>query len=475
MWKYAIAAVLVIRGMALGSATDHSTLEARSDAETLLDRGIRHMGGQEALEAVHQVRFDMMTAWQRTSFDDVPSPGGQSFEQHVDVRDYRIPAWRNTRLWGFGGTMRTIVNVIRDSVAITDLGQGPRPLSIAYVDERRELFAYTPDRLMLWARGAPDLRADGDTVVANVPHTRVTATVNGIPMTLYLRSSDGLPSLVRFRRGALNDFGLVPWGVMDVDVWYSLWHSYPEGISIPTQWDILRAGAAYKRMTVLNADFHPDFAPDSFAVTPEQRAAYLSSPAVRPMHDRALDSARVVDGFLADFRSFGSPAGAVRMGKSWLLLEAGQAPLNAARALEWLEANTEYPVAGAVLGAASSTLLPHGGLPELLGRGIPTVVGPAASRLAQATLEGYGRSDAALDVARTGRWLVQSGDSAWVEPLDLPDVRGALVVWFPGHRWLYAPDAFTALDRTLVLELADERGWDVARMGSIRGILQVVP
>ncbi|GMV04920.1 MAG: hypothetical protein AMXMBFR53_12000 [Gemmatimonadota bacterium] len=470
-WAAVVAAGLWLS--AAGTAPLPGAEVPRSaEAAALLDEGLRHMGGRERLAGITRVRFDMMTMWQRTSFDDVPYPDGPSYEHHLDVRDYTLPAWRNTRELGFSAGARTLVNVVRDSVAVTDLGQGFRPLSVAYVDERRELFAYTPDRLMLWAREAADLAAAGDTAVAGVPHARVRATVNGIPMTLYLRASDGLPSFVAFRRGHPNDFGLVPWGDMAVEVWYSRWRTFPDGVSLPTQWDVRRAGAPYKRMTVLGAAFNPDFAADSFAVGPEERAAYLASPAVLPMHDLALDSARVLEGAWTETRTFGSAAGAILLGDRWLLLEAGQAPLSTERALEWLERTTGKPVAAAVVGSTRGL---HGGITALMDRGVPVTVGPAVGRLAPAALDGYGRRGARLDVVEAGRWIALAGDSVRVEPLDLPDVRGALVVWWPARRWLYVADALTPLDLELALEHADGRGWAVERVGTARGLVQPRP
>ena len=256
---------------------------------------------------------------------------------------------------------------------------------------------------MVWARNAPDLRAAGDTSIAGLEHLRVRATVNGIPMTLYLRKSDGLPTLTAFRRGEPADFELVPWGDMDIEVWYSGWRSYPEVENLPSQWDIRRVGAPYRRMTVLSAAFDPVLAADSFAVSPEQRAAYLASPAVRPMHDIELDSARVVEGFLADFRTFGSPGGALRMGDTWLLLDAGQAPLSAQRALDWLSRSTGMSASAAIVGGSRG----HGGVPELVARGLPTLVSPGVAAFVSETLDGYGE--------RAPPWITspRPGGSAW--------------------------------------------------------------
>ncbi len=89
---------------------------------------------------------------------------------------------------------------------------GWSPLNSAYVDERRELFALTPDRLLLALRDAPDLRSLPDTVVAGSAHAAVHATVEGFPMTAFFRRSDGVLSLARYIADESNDFGLAPWG-----------------------------------------------------------------------------------------------------------------------------------------------------------------------------------------------------------------------------------------------------------------------
>jgi len=460
-------------------ATRGGGAQQSADPVALLDRGLRHMGGRERVAAVTRVRLDMITMWQRIYFDDVPYPDvfptNDGYEHNVEVRDYSIPAWRNTRHFSLaeGGQARMLVDLVRDSVAMYQLpGQDFQPQNIAYVDERNELFAYTPDRLMLWAREADDLAAAGDTVVAGVPHVRVRATVNGIPMTLYLRRADGLPTFVAFRKSAPNDFGLVPFGEMAVEVWYSRWRVFADGIRIPTEWDVRRAGAAYKRMTVLGAEFNPDFAPDSFAVTPEQRAEYLGSAAVRPMHDLPLDSARITEGFLADFHTFGSPRAALLMGDRWLLLEAGQAPLSTQRALGWLEGTSGKPVAEAVVGSTRGLF---GGTSVLLDRQIPVVVAQSVEALVRASLEGYGERDRPLGVIEGGRWMRLGGDSVRVETTNLMDTRGTLLLWSPTHRWLYAPDVYTDLDIEIVMEHARSRGWQVERIGTGRELLLPAP
>ena len=436
-------------------------------ARALVTRALERMGGEEALRDVTGVRYDFMTQWQGTSFDS--GPERVSYELHTDLRDYAIPAWRNTRRFIRGGTpdgWRPVVDIVRGDVAIRDFGQGFAPLNIAYVDERDELFAYTPDRLLLAAADDPDLRIESDTLIDGLAHARLRTDAGPFEATLLLRRADALPVAVRFRAGAPNDFGLVPWGEMDVEVRYSTWTTTRSGISTPTQWDVLRVGRPYKRLTVIGVDFEAAIPGDSFAVTPELATAFRET-ASRPMHDLPLDSARVFEEDFATFGAFGSPAGAVRVGGSWLLLETGQAPLSLDRAVAWMEENAGGAPALALAGMVRPG---NGGPPALAKRGIPLHVGPGALPFVEMVLRnhGYPPTDARL-LAGDG-WLSVGTDSVRVERLDLPNARGSLVAWVPAHRWVWAPDALTPLDQAVLRERIADRGWDAAWVGDLRGL-----
>lgn len=285
-------------------------------------------------------------------------------------------------------------------------------------------------------------------------------------MTLHIRRSTGLPVMVLFHARQPNDFGLVPWGDMEVKVWYSGWRTLPDGISLPTQWSIERLGQLYKRMTIRDVAFDPEFEADSFAVS-EELAAQFRATATGPMHDLPLDSARF-EGDFVDFNTFAGPAGAVRIGNGWVLLEAGQAPLNATRALDWLETHTD----GAVVGAVVTTTNGNGGTSVLVDRGIPVFTGPGVAEHVAAILRNQGRGTVGYEVVSRGRWLGSSEDSAFLAPIDLPDHPGELALYVPAQRWIYAYEAGQPLSRTVLRATIAERGWTVTSLGSGRGGLR---
>jgi hypothetical protein len=212
--------------------------------------------------------------------------------------------------------------------------------------------------------------------------------------------------------------------------------------------------------------------PDSFVVSDSLRAAYLAT-ATRPMHDLPLDSAKLVDKRFASFGAPGSPAGAVKLGKEWVLLEGGQAPLSVERAATWLRgADPEGRIAAALVTMPSTG---SGGAPWLAARHVPLHVAPGAVPFVDAVLRGYRASASGLAPVTRGRWLRVSGDSLWLEPVDLPDAPGALVAYVPSLEWVYSGLAANPLNLDRVLALATERGWRVSRVGSARGVMIPLP
>jgi hypothetical protein len=410
---------------------------------------------------------------------------------HSELRDYAVPAWRNTRRFltqrptaGSGPAVpMEITDVVRDSVAIRRApaaapGAPPAagapaapvpawgPLNVAYVDERRELFAAAPERALLAVRDARDLRAMPDTVIAGLAHARFTATVDRYPATLFVRRGDGLPALLRLRAAQPHDFGLAPWGEMEVEHWYSAWTKQQGGILYPMQWDVRRVGRPYKRMTVLGVTFNPTVAADSFAVSDSLRGAFLAT-ANRAMHDLPLDAARRVDEDWASFNTNGAPAGAVRVGGEWLLLESGQAPMNAERAVAWLaRTDSGAPVVGALVTPPSSG---SGGSAWLARSRLPIYVGPGVAPFQTTVLRNHGAPVRTLVTVDRGRWLRVGTDSLWLAPLDLPDAPGALVAYWPSREWVYSATAQLPAHRDVLLAHARARRWKVSRLGSARG------
>jgi hypothetical protein len=454
------------------------TLNRHSASSPALDTAIARMGGEETLRRIERVRFEFMTAWQRMSFDR-PADLTSSYELHSDLRNYSLNAWRNTRRFISGPVMQEMTDVVGKDVAIRrDGAVAPwAPLNIAYVDERRELFAFTPDRLLLAARGASDRRALSDTMIAGLAHARVSATIDGFPTTIFLRRNDGFLAMARYHAAQLNDFGLAPWGDMEVEMWYSHWVKYPvpgtRGVGYPTQWDVRRVGHLYKRLTVLAANFDAIAPADSFTISDSLRSAFVAGAANRPMWELPMDSAKILEPRLAQFGNPGPTQAAVKLGNKWLLLEGTAVPQQNDTDLQWLKtADPGSSVAGLLVTVPNTG---RGGAAWFAGRKLPVYVAPGAAPAMNVTLTLWKQPRAAATAISKAQWLHVGGDSVWVESIDYPDFPGSLVAYVPSMRWVYSGIAAFPLNLDLLVSRIRERGWQVDRIGSIRSLTQPIP
>lgn len=442
-------------------------------AKAVLDTALARMGGRDAVSRVQRVRRDVLTMWLRPNFRDEPFADGPTPELHTDVRDYGLNAWRNTRKFSLTPGGPQIVDIVLDTVAIRQAPNGVwAPLNIAYVDERREIWAIAPEHLLLAAREAGDLALGRDTIIDGVPASRVTATVDHFAITMFFRKGDGLLAVTRFRVDEPNDFGLVPWGPMELETWYSRWTRTTAGVALPMQIDQKRVGRPYKRMTILAAAFDTVTTAESFAISDSLRQAYFAT-ATKPMHDLPVDSARVSEGTFATFGAFGSPPGAIKIGGRWVLLEAGQAGLSAERALDWLARNdAATPVGAAILTQASAG---NGGVTALGRRRVPTWIAPGTKPFVDRMLGNTGIAGTSPTAVGRPQWLKLGTDSLWLEPTDLPDSPRTMVVYSPTLKWAYTATASAPLQMQYLVRILRARGFVVEKVGHARAISIAAP
>ncbi len=439
-------------------------------AVALIDRAVTRMGGEPALRAITSIRLDVMTTWQRTHLGSHPYADAPSFERHADLRDYTTNSWRNTRTF-LPGTSGS-VDIVRDTVG-GRTASGPnntqlvQPLNLAYVDERRELFAFAPERTLLLAREVGGLRVMSDTTIDGISHARIATTVDGFPATWFMRSTDGLPAMVRFVADETNDFGLAPWGKQEVEIWYSGWARIAPGVLYPRQRDVRRVGRPYKRMTALSVAINAPAPADSFAIADSVVRRYLAEER-RPMWAAPLDSTRIEAEAFASFTPWVGTSGAVKIGGQWVLIETGQAAGAAQRAAEWLQSKTGAKVGAGIVARTSTG---NGGAGWFAEQRLPLYAAPGAIPMMRQIL-GPSHIARATTIA-SSRWVKVGSDSLWLERLDFPDAPGALAVYSPTLKWAYSPmfgaPAFQVEHDAWIAKLR-ARGLAVEWMGGARAL-----
>jgi hypothetical protein len=439
--------------------------QTNENADRVLDQAIETIGGLTALEQISSIRLDLITQWTSLHFGDHPFGGTVSLERHSDLRNYSTGSWRNTRTFTLLGVGAAVTDVVRDTIGgRTQPGpNGPHevPLNIAYVVERRELFAFAPERMLLQGRRAADRRRLMDTTIDGTVHARIAATIDAFPAVMFLRLPDFLPSMVRFVADETNDFGLAPWGVQEIEFWYAAWRRQTGGVLLPFQRDVRRMGKTYKRMTVLRLELNPPAPADSFAIAATTVQAYFETQR-RPMWQFEIDSVKLVDSGLVAFPQAAGASGAVRLADGWLIFESGQA------AESWdllLAGIARLEPAARILGTVVTWPVGNGGLRQAARNGVPVWIAPPAAK-------GYGASllgqQSVMRNVPTARWLRLGQDSVWVEPVWADGGEGNLAIYVPRYRLLYyaagvAP--FGRAQREAVAQRLRARGMIVDRVG----------
>lgn len=450
-----------------GAAALALAVSPDSSARALLDSALAPMGGLSALQSIEQVRLEVMTEWQRTEFDANRTPIVLSYELSTELRDYTRPAWRYTRRFYSPNGPFQVIDIVTDSVAAVEMDGQWRPQNVAYVEERDEVFTFAPERIVRLVREAADSRALSDTVIGGVRYARVVATVGRFHPVLHFRRGDGILALATFRAAQPNDFGLAPWGAMEVAIWYSQWRKFGDaGLTLPTQLDVYRVGRPYKRMSIISAAMNPSIPADSFVVADSLRASFLAT-ARKPMFDLPMDSARIVDGTFATFGAPGTPAGAVKIGGRWVLFEAGTAPLTIERSVAFLRrAEPNAALDGAVLTAS----IGMGGVAWLAEQAMPARVAGAAIPVVEGALRGWSPARTPPQPVNNDQWIRAGSDSLRIEIVDLPDYPRTAVVYVPSLRWAYAwiPGP---VQQEFVIAHVRRRGWRVDRLGSLRNFV----
>lgn len=432
-----------------------------------LDTAVARMGGIDALRSIKRMRLESMTEWQRTSLDARPHAAVSSYEWHSEMRDYARPAWRYTRRFLQPTGWLEITDLVVDSVAAMKNNGVWTPQNVAYVDERTEAFTFSPERLMVFAYDATDAKALPDTTEQGVTYARVRATVNGFGTTLYFGKRDGALAMAKFRAAQPKDFGLAGWGEMDVMIRYSQWQRLRDvALNMPMQINIFRAGKPYKRITNINAVPNATFVADSLAMPDSLRKAFLAQ-GNRAMFDLPVDSAKVLNTNWAAFATPGTPAGAIRIGGKWLMLEAGTAPVSMERSVAFLaKTDASTPVIGALLTQPSA----QAGLVWLLQNGKSVWTANGAKPYVDATLRGWNRSERVREVPN-GSWLRVGTDSVRVESVDLPDYPGTAIVYSPTLKWAYSALAVSPIISERIVAHVKARGWNVERLGNARDVV----
>jgi hypothetical protein len=272
LWFFAGALLCLLACCALRAAADDSTDKAKA----YVREGLVQMGGEANVRAIQSVRFKAIG--HRNELEQSERPEGPyivEYDQISESRDFATNSLRQgIELKVATQPKYDLLNIINGDATSSSFGGQSGPGSPDTVQRAQEELVLGPERILVTALDASDLRAEPDTVLQSVPHHVVKFTWDHLPVRVFLNANTALPTAVEWV-GAYpyNTFWSV-WGDVTTRVYYSFWTLATGGIHYPRQWDVVRNNMPDQTWTIDELEMNPQLPTDTFAISDADRTAF---------------------------------------------------------------------------------------------------------------------------------------------------------------------------------------------------------
>jgi len=432
------------------AAPPRSDVEARQWVETAIHR----MGGEAALRGLATLKLESIGY--RNLLEQSERPEGPwipQVERVTELWDTPNGRWAETIEASVSDQTYAITTIVDGDLVVRRLGERPLPSSRGTALEAREWMALSPQRVLLAALAAPDLRREPDVAFQGVPHHAVAFGEGEDKRRLLLNAQTGFPTAVETMRAYPDDLYWQVWGVVPTRTAWSFWDLRPGGLFYPMQWDVERGGRPWRAFTIAKLEPGAALPADAFAIPDSEKQSFAARGALaldeRPLGDPSRPAVELAPGVVLIPGSWG--VALVRQSDGVVVLEAPISNGYSARVLE--EAKRRFPDLPVKAVVTTSDSWPHfGGVREYAARGIPIYLLDLNVAQIRRALESSHRShpDALEKSPRapilrpvSGRTVV--GDGA--NRVELYPFRGEtgermMMAFLPGPGILYASDLY---------------------------------
>ncbi|MEZ5318059.1 MAG: MBL fold metallo-hydrolase [Vicinamibacterales bacterium] len=441
----------VIAGAATPTGPVSVSAQARPPASDLLDAAIEAQGGRARLESVQSVRLDLMGhAFALEQSERPEGPWLTIYRQRVETRDHaqgRRRVETQQRFWSSPRWSATVSSVVAGGVSASTNGQRWAPGRASDVDDARRALALAPEKLLLTARAATDVKTLAGASLHGVPQDVIGFSAEGLRCRLYLDGYTHLPTMLEYVRD--DAFGI--WGDVTERRWFGYWTLEAGGLLFPRQTSVEWNGVPYTDDTAhaVTVDAPVD---DASFVIPDEVADAFEAARGRPsgMASLTLDESRAIEiaPWLVQMPG-GFNVALVRQPDGIVVIEGTTSSAYSASVIA--AATKRFPGLPIKAVVTTSDAWPHiGGVREYVARGVPVhaldLNVAILSRLVEAphaqspdTLETAPRKPEFRPVSRPT--TLGSGETR----MELIPVRGEMgermmLIWFPGLDVLYSSD-----------------------------------
>jgi hypothetical protein len=411
-----------------------------------VERAIDAMGGRSALDSVQGIRLDIIqnvTVAEQSYRQDPFQTSYDHLSRTIsfgssEVVEERRSWWPGNDL---GDPADATLTIAGPHAAVVRADGRDSPGSRAMIDDATAALALGPERLLLTALNAPDLRYAPSETLRSTAHTSISFTWGGWPLRILLNGFNHLPDAVKADR-VFHDFW-APWGDVAQEVDFDNWKLVGR-LLYPTSRVEFRNGLMLTSSQVLDARLNPPI--DGGLLSMDAAAAAKS--AAGKGWDRVLDeSGHVTVAPGIDLYKGSWNVSLIHQPGGVLVLEAPISTMFTASVLAKARAGGT-PVR-AVLSTSDSW--PHvAGVREAVAEGVPIYVldlnRPLLDRLARAAHSLVPDRQQASPMKPqwnlvSGKMLLGSGPTrAELYPMRGASTERQYMVYFPAFRLLYASD-----------------------------------
>ena len=429
--------------------------ESCADAHRCVELAIAAMGGRNKLESIKSARLDILKSTLLTEQSYRQAPFITSYERdHVtlDLAGRRLlnaahSFWPESDPKQFESDSLLIVT---PAGGVTRSGNQDSPCSGATLDGAYQTLALGPARLLLTAAEAADLHTAPPETLRSTQHAVVAFTWNKIPVRILINSFNHLPDAVETTQ-QFRDFWYY-WGDVTQRVYFDDWQLWG-GVVYPTNQVIERNGLVWSSAQVFDLEWNVPL--DEKQLTVDATAAQHSTESkgwnrFSLSVSDATPLAANVDLYPGAWNST-----LVREPDGIVLLET---PISSAFTEGiFAEARRKYPGVPIKAIISTSDSWPHvGGIRFDVAEGIPIYILDLNQPLLERMLAAPHTvsPDVLTSSPRRPDWRIVSGKTvvgSGANRMELYPLRGAsterqLMVYFPGHRLLYASDTLVIND-----------------------------
>ena len=250
------------------------------EAKTRVLAAATGMGGVEKLRALKSVEVEALGHWHMLEQSERPDgPWLVVYDSIQELRDYERQRLRQTSEAHYFDEAKGVrlTMIVADGVAAIERNKQLSPFTMAQVQDAEEWLDFSPERILLNALEAQDLRTERETTLQGVPHHVVSFTWKNAPVRLFLNAHTSLPTAVELVRAHPYDTFWSVWGDVTLRTYFSLWTLEPGGIRYPRQWDHERNGQSYRTLTVTGIKFNPEIPAEAFNIPDEVRQKFAAN------------------------------------------------------------------------------------------------------------------------------------------------------------------------------------------------------